>query len=219
MPPESALASSRESADDWVSGPFDLSGDDDDGASTDDRESADDARVPDKSIERPERASPASRAANAADAAFDDDAGARAWMALCEEAMTGGFREREAWDDETTALLSRARRLARGGVRGEKAEEGKEKDDDDDDDDDDDGDDDAARPAREDENARRRSVSSLLRPQNIPPSAALVLVGVLLGVLLGVFAASTNAVPASSRSPSLRRVPRHTGPHTTAFAL
>ena len=135
-------------------------------------------------------------------------------MALCEEAMTGGFREREAWDDETTALLSRARRLARGGVRGEKAEEGKEKDDDDDD-----GDDDAARPAREDENARRRSVSNLLRPQNIPPSAALVLVGVLLGVLLGVFAASTNAVPASSRSPSLRRVPRHTGPHTTAFAL
>ena len=135
-------------------------------------------------------------------------------MALCEEAMTGGFREREAWDDETTALLSRARRLARGGVRGEKAEEGKEKDDDDDD-----GDDDAARPAREDENARRRSVSNLLRPQNIPPSAALVLVGVLVGVLLGVFAASTNAVPASSRSPSLRRVPRHTGPHTTAFAL
>ena len=136
--------------------------------------------------------------------------------------MSGGFREREAWDDETTALLSRARRLARGGVRGEKAEEGKEKDDDDDDgddDDDDDGDDDAARPAREDENARRRSVSNLLRPQNIPPSAALVLVGVLVGVLLGVFAASTNAVPASSRSPSLRRVPRHTGPHTTAFAL
>ena len=55
--------------------------------------------------------------------------------------MTGGFREREAWDDETTALLSRARRLARGGVRGEKAEEGKEKDDDDDDDDGDDDDD------------------------------------------------------------------------------
>ena len=43
MPPESALASGRESAHDWVSGPFDLSGDDDDGASTDDRESADDA--------------------------------------------------------------------------------------------------------------------------------------------------------------------------------
>ena len=52
MPPESALASSRESADDWVSGPFDLSGDDDDGASTDDRESADDARVPDRSNDR-----------------------------------------------------------------------------------------------------------------------------------------------------------------------
>ena len=122
-------------------------------------------------------------------------------MALCEEAMTGGFREREAWDDETTALLSRARRLARGGVRGEKAEEGKEKDDDDDgDDDDDDGDDDAARPAREDENARRRSVSNLLRPQNIPPSAALVLLGVLVGVLLGVGVSR----PSPASKPSLR---------------